>query len=350
MSTCPIVDKMWHPDVKREAGAQFGIVCENHKRKVIVAYMLELQSVVASVYLDTLKGYLQGGDIPLLEKPTHFTESAIAMRITKLACTVATYTGYGSYARALQYAMMGKAALGLLLNKDVTEMLLSLMPLLEEFNLKTPNDMMCVYYLGCKTELQRKRQVSADPIGETGILALECPDDVLATLGQNVAYAQWLYAATLPRPHDSKEWGAWYLSRILQREGWRLAASHIDSAELPDGSLCPAFVLVVRDSEREQGIDATVADPERSTNKQKGSGKKEAILVIRGSRNLTDWRINVTRNVTTFAYRCGPTGAGLAIGGVHTGMLVAARAILGTKYSNNSICVEQFMSNFIISI
>ena len=50
--------------------------------------------------------------------------------------------------------------------------------------------------------------------------------------------------------------------------------------------------------------------------------------MIRGTRNLTDWRINVTRKVTSFAYRSGICGEEVIVGGVHTGMLTAARAIL----------------------
>jgi hypothetical protein len=341
-STCPIVERLWHPDGKKKSTdadptGRYGIVCDNHQRKVAVAYMLQLHDEVASVDMKTLQLYLAGSAVRALEKPTHFTESAIAMRLAKLACTVAKYTGYGAYAKALKYAMMSRATLALLLNKDVTNMLFSLMPLLEEFDLKTPNDMLCVYYLGCKTELQRKHQADmGDPgaIAGQGVIAAQCPDDILELLGRNVAYAQWLYAAALPPPHDSKEWGAWYLSRILEREGWQLVASHVDSAELPDGSLCPAFALVVRDGPRGEGHGTVSGEGAAGTGAAAsdglgGGGKKEAILVIRGSRNLTDWRINVTRKVTTFAYRSGPCGAGLAVGGVHTGMLIAARAILG---------------------
>lgn len=305
MSTCPIAKKLWHPDVKRSE-SNHGIVCHSHLRKVIVANMLQIHSEVAVAFLHTLKACVEGERIPPLEKPTLYSESAMAMRITRLACHVASYTGYGSYARALKYAMMGRAAFGLLLNKDVMDMIVSMMPLLEEFNLRTPHDMLCVYYLGCKTELKRKHQPDVDEGVQLGVRARHCPDDILDTLGRYVSHAQWLYAAQLPQPHDAKEWGAWYLSRIIEPEGWQLIASNVDSIEMPDGSLCPAFALVVRNGTA-----------------------REALLVIRGSSNLTDWRINVTRNVTTFSYRSGDNGSGVVTGGVHTGMLVAARAILG---------------------
>lgn len=323
MSTCPIVSKLWHPDVKRPEGEGItGVVCESHRRKVVVAYMLEIHEKVATEHVASLRRFLDGHPIVPPIKPTLFRESAVAMRITKLACHVASYVGYGNYAKAIKYAMMGRAAIGLLLNKDVSMMIMTLMPLLEEFNLKTPNDMMCVYYLGCKTELQRKHQPDIDSISRLGVLAPECPDDVLSTLGRYVAYAQWLYAAQLPRPHDSIEWGAWYLSRIIEREGWQLLASSVDSAVLPDGSLCPAFALVVRNRAETGGCEASDAP-----------NKKEALLVIRGSHNLTDWRINVTREVTAFSYRQGARGEAVVTGGVHTGMLIAARGILGESTS-----------------
>ena len=326
-----IVDQLWHPDIQRPADARTGIVCESHQRKVIVAYIQDMHDEIANVFIKVVQAYLKGALIPSLPKPTNFSESAMAMRITKLACTVAKYTGYGNYAKALKYAMMGRYTLALLLNKDVTDMLFSLMPLLEEFNIKTPKEMLCVYYLGCKTELQLQQRHTCDMTTEEeyGVISAPCPDSIIDILGKNVAYAQWLYAATLPSPHDSKEWGAWYLDRILEREGWQLAAAHLDSTELPDGALCPAFALVVRDGTKNSADNSEILKSE--------SRKKEAILVIRGSRNLTDWRINVTRKVTAFAYRGGNCGSEVCVGGVHTGMLIAARAILGKMLCSSHI-------------
>lgn len=308
------MERLWHPDVKRpESG--IGIICDNHLRKVIVAQILQLHSEAAVRYIETVKSYINGNPIKVLDKPALYSESAMVMRITKLACHVASYTGYSAYAKAVKYAMMGRAALGLLLNKDVTKMILSLMPLLEEFNLKTPNDMLCVYYLGCKSELQRKHQPDIDRTTKIGVRLVQSPDTIVDLLGQHVAHANWLYVAQLPPPHDATEWATWYLSRIIAGDGWQLAAANIDSTELQDGSLCPAFALTVRKTP--------------DFNAKNNEGKAEALLVIRGSQNLTDWRINVTRKVTSFSYRSGIDGAGVVTGGVHSGMLVAARAILG---------------------
>ena len=85
--------------------------------------------------------------------------------------------------------------------------------------------------------------------GDEGVLEAKCPDEIIDTFGEHIGIARWLYSSALTAPHHHNEWRSWYLSRIIQREGWTLLDAMNDAMKLPDGTKCPAFALAARVTE-----------------------------------------------------------------------------------------------------
>ena len=335
-SICPVPDSMWHPDIAK-TDDMTGCVCREHGRKAVTIYIIEQSKAWCDKNDARIHNFINGVAVEDITKPSIFSQSGVGYRLTMLATTVASYAGYDRYVKLIKYAMMGKAVLALLLDNNVLGLLAPLMPLLKDFNVASPQDMLTLYYLGCNSELQRKLSPNGEHMGhfQGDIGVLECGEpqpvesaqtdahadtdrsggllaqylDILSTYA---APAQWLYSSVLPRPHDGIEWSTWYFSRVIAHEGWTLLASHCKSQKLPDATPVPAFALVAREGLPVSG----------------GGARREAILVIRGSKSPTDWQINIHSSTTRLMYRAGPRGETCVADSVHTGMLVAARAIL----------------------
>ena len=156
-----------------------------------------------------------------------------------------------------------------------------------------------LYYLGCATAVDRLVKGRANA-GE----APEASDEVLDAAGDasNLGAAQWLYASQkLRMPHDGPDWGAWYASRLAERDGFKLLAcvgasrseSELAVPTRPPTPF-PAWCLV--------------ADPKR----------KLAILALRGSVTHSDWLVN--SDVDPVFVFPGLRG--------HGGLAKAARAVL----------------------
>lgn len=96
------------------------------------------------------------------------------------------------------------------------------------------------------------------------------------------------------------------MHRIAESQGWSVLYAVTESSTLYDGTSCPAFALVGRCSE----------------------GRKEAMLVIRGTQTSVDWTINLAETMYKFSYRGGSRGENVTHGNVHTGMMLGALAIL----------------------
>ena len=145
-----------------------------------------------------------------------------------------------------------------------------------------------------------------------GIINSRCPERLLQYASHYAPAAQWLYCATLPEPHDEVAWSNWYLCRILKRENWTVLASVSQATNLDIGVVCPAFSVVAREY-----LDPSTGQPVR-----------EALLIVRGTASMTDWKININDNTAQFVYRSGISGSVDVIGYAHEGMLEGARAIL----------------------
>ena len=93
----------------------------------------------------------------------------------------------------------------------------------------------------------------------------------------SVCCANWLYVARLDPPHKGNLWSAWYLSRIVRREGWSVLCCKNDNNEQPmAGMEVPGFALLAR--------DGRAGGPQHP---------KEVLLLVRGSATCTDWKINL---------------------------------------------------------
>lgn len=148
--------------------------------------------------------------------------------------------------------------------------------------------------------------------GEPGIISSRCPERLLQYVSHYASAAQWLYCATLPEPHDEVVWSDWYLCRILRRENWTVIASVSQATNLNIGVVCPAFAVVAREY----------------LNPSSGQPVREALLVVRGTASMTDWKINMNDNTAQFVYKSGVNGSVDIPGYAHEGMLEGARAIL----------------------
>lgn len=186
-------------------------------------------------------------------------------------------------------------------------------PLREAFNqlgLGGNTDVLKLYYYACSQELQRQTHRGLESefykSGEVGITSLDCPAEVLDAFGENYGIAYWLYASMLTSPHDSHDWRNWYLSKLIQPQGWTLIFAMNEAEAIPNGIQCPAFALAVRST-------------------AKGS---EAVLSIRGSSATMDFCIDMKEDGLDFEYCRGNLPGDVVHGKVHAGMFRGAVAIL----------------------
>jgi hypothetical protein len=161
-----------------------------------------------------------------------------------------------------------------------------------------PRDIGDLFYYTCFLEMQHKLSDfevistrSTRPIAE-----------VIDLLGEHVGFASWLYIADLKYPHNLDSWNSWYLSQIIQRNGYSLLLFvGDDNIKCPDGSKVPAFALAGNLS------------------------KHEVVLCVRGTHTESDiWDIDLDYKDTGYQYVEG------VIGKVHSGFLKGATGILDT--------------------
>eukprot|EP01035_Chromulina_nebulosa_P038833 gene38833-52454_t len=185
------------------------------------------------------------------------------------------------------------------------------------YGITGPSALLRLYYLSCKHALQYKidtssyrraallQEGSGSGIVDSTVLSATCPIELLEYISEFITPAQWLYIATLPSPYDDSKWNSWYLSRLIQRQGWTLLMCVNEATRLPNEQKCPAFAVVVR-HRKEYG--------------------REVMLVIRGSKSTMDWAINFDEAVTDFQYHLSPTQ--YVQGHVHRGIHQGALGIL----------------------
>jgi len=385
-----IPDHLWHPDVEKSS-SRLGPYCVTFcQPKLFNFWLTRSCSMLRQDFYDTLDLYLQFASVEKISKPfaTKDGHYRKGQRILTLANYVASVTGYQQYIKIITVLAQGHGIYSLLLANDYVSLLYPLLEMLEGFGVKGPEGLLRVWYYACHCELQRKMDVdfergrgahtqtpeSRAPRGqgqvldnqeqdeqeqqneqqqdeqeqqeqneqqqdeqeqqeqdeqqqdeqeqpkkdeagggqEGRVLAEQCPQALLDYAGSYMGPAQWLYSAMgLPSPHESDEWSRWYLSRLVGVQGWSLLACSMDATE-HYGFKCPAFALVAR---------------------QTSGGGKEALLVIRGSSTVVDWKINMSDDLSDFTYWSGTGRRGdgplrAVRGQVHSGMLGGVHKIL----------------------
>ncbi len=175
-----------------------------------------------------------------------------ALRMIHIAGVVAGMTGYAMTYNAVKYAYYSSELVNILTEGGILGILTPLLESLKEcgIGITGPTAMMRLYYLGCYHTLQSKidnsRRSALYESHLPGVIYSECPLAVLEYVNGYLSAAQWMYLSSLPPPHQDNDWGSWYLSQIIRRQGWSLLMCINDSTKIPDGSKCPAFALVTR--------------------------------------------------------------------------------------------------------
>lgn len=332
MSKEEIPEHLWHEGVERSASGR-GPYCTMFCEAKLVEYWLARTcSMLRQDFFDALELYLQFGSIEKISKPFATKDGSYrkSKRILTLAHYAANIIGYKQYIKLITILAQGHGIFSLLLANDYISLLYPLLEMLEGFGIKGPDGLLRVWYYACHCELMRKMDVDFERgrEQEKGVLMEQCPQDLLDYVGSFMGAAQWMYSAMgLPHPHDSDEWGHWYLSRLVGARGWTLLACLVDSTE-HFGVKCPAFALVARQPNvsRQDGSGNNVADGV-------SVGKKEALIVIRGSSTVVDWKINMSDELSDFTYWLGSGKRGdgplkAVHGQVHSGILGGVHKIL----------------------
>jgi predicted lipase len=163
-----------------------------------------------------------------------------------------------------------------------------LKPLLDLMNqrgstgiLPHPCDIGDLHYYTCYLEQHRKLEdveISSDSL--TVKTLKRSPEDIMDLLGKYVGCAQWMYIANLKSPHNTGDWNSWYISQVIERNGFTLLLFvGEDKTTLPNGVTVPAFCLAAN------------------------SDTKEVILNIRGTVTDTDvWEIDLNYDLDDFEY------------------------------------------------
>lgn len=217
-----------------------------------------------------------------------------ALRLVQIAEVVADFANIKVF-KAAKYAAMGTAMIGMLIAADLMPVLVPLMESLKRHGFTGPTALINLYYLGCRhTMLAQQRRIprSLDYQSDRdGVLLQSCPLPVLTYVSQYISPSQWLYISRLPPPHEGNDWSAWYLSKMILRQGWTLLMCVNDTTKLSNGAKCPAFALVARCFIGKEEGKSSSSRPCR-----------EAMLLIRGSSCAMDWSINIEETMASYTY------------------------------------------------
>jgi hypothetical protein len=248
-----------------------------------------------------------------------------ALRFVQIAEVIPLTGALSAALKAAKYAYLGTNIVQLVVAGDLLPVLNPLLESLKRFGLTGPTALIRLYYLGCQHTLNfRQRRGGSVPLHclhyqstQPGVLLTHCPNPVLDYISQYVSAAQWLYLCALPPPHDSVQWSAWFLSKVLHRQRWTLLACVNDSTKLLDGAKCPAFALMAR------CFSSSVGQV------------REALLVVRGSSAALDWSINFDDGMAQYCYfHLNPTNGEVekTTDLVHAGMYRGAVGILDSYH------------------
>jgi hypothetical protein len=220
-------------------------LCMQEFRKEITA---RFESFVNAFVADELKQHFF---FTIPKESPEDTAYRKALRMIHIAGVVAGMSGYAMTYNAVKYAYYSSELVNILTEGGILGILNPLMDSLKQCGIDPgPTALLRLYYLGCYHTLQSKmdtsRRAALYEAGTPGVLYSECPLPVLEYVNSYMSAAQWMYLSSLPPPHQDTDWGSWYLSQIIRRQGWSLLMCINDSSKLPDGSKCPAFALVTR--------------------------------------------------------------------------------------------------------
>jgi hypothetical protein len=238
-----------------------------------------------------------------LPKPSEDTYKRKAERLAQIAEAAAEISGYRMYFQALKYAYYSKELYQLLIAGDILNMLGPVIAELDRLGARSmgTKGVLQLYYLSCQHKLETKIDPAKEYVAftdqghktEPHLLSADCSEELLDRIGRHLDFGQFLYIACLPAPHNGNDWSSWYLTKLVRRSGWTVIACVNETTKLKNDRKCPSFALLARC----QG------------------DVKEAVLVVRGSKSVMDWSINLNEDPTEFTYYKG-AGIGEPVLGV----------------------------------
>jgi hypothetical protein len=225
--------------------------------RVVNWCMHEFRKEITSKFEDNVNLFMsdelkQHFFFPIPKEAPEDTAYRKALRMIHIAGVVAGISGYAMTYNAVKYAYYSSELVNILTEGGILGILNPLLESLKDCGLTItgPTALLRLYYLGCYHTLQAKIDISRRSelyeAGKTGVLFPECPFPVLEYVNSYLSAAEWMYMSSLPPPHQDTDWGSWYLSQIIRRQGWSLLMCISDTTKIPDGSKCPAFALVTR--------------------------------------------------------------------------------------------------------
>lgn len=225
--------------------------------KVVNYCMTEFRRQITARFEDNVNIFMseelrQHFFFPIPKESPEDTAYRKALRMIHIAGVVANISGFAMTYNAVKYAYYSSELVNILTEGGILGILNPLMESLKDCGLGItgPTALLRLYYLGCYHTLQAKVDTSRRGLlyeaEKPGVLFSECPLPVLEYVNSYLSAAQWMYMSSLPPPHQDGDWGAWYLSQIIRRQGWSVLMCINDSTKIPDGRKCPAFTLVTR--------------------------------------------------------------------------------------------------------
>jgi len=245
------------------------------------------------------------------------TTLRFTLRVVQAAEPLAQATGFLALFKSLKPTHAGKQLVEEILGAKLLSVLLPILASTKSLGLSV-NDprtyatsILNLYYLGCAHELYLMQDPDEDARAHEqarlDVLQLEAQSeeekktkevamderlhDIIVHIGKYLDAAQWLYVcSSLPPPHTNDgPWSAWYLSKLVRKDGWTLLFINHDTKDLPNESKVPAFALLAR----------------KRTNKH-GKEKKELLLTVRGTFSVEDWTIDLKEACVAIEYFQGP--------------------------------------------
>ena len=268
-------------------------------------------------------------DIP---KPSEDSYTRQVERFAQVAEIVADMVGYKFMFRAVKYAYYSKELYAMLLAGDILNVLGPVAGELEKLGARKlgSKGVLQLYYLSCihKLELKINPDIEFSQFGD-----VDCPESLLDLIGKYTDFSQFLYSAALPKPHNSPEWTSWYLANLVRRQQWTVVACVGETTKLLNDHKCPAFALLLRGGGdgSSSGSGSGSGDNNFSDLLMQGSAnerkkqRKEAVLVVRGSKGVMDWSINLSEDPTEFTYYqgCDNTTPVVGLGTLSANLIVS---------------------------
>ena len=280
------------------------------------------------------------------------------IRIAQVAEVLSAVAGFSLPMKVLKYAFFSTALVYLLVESDMFVVLHPFLENLKSYGIDGPTALLNLYYLSCKHQLlhrQTTHQHAYYPAGrQEGVLMAQCPPEVVDYVARYVSAAQCLYTAALPPPHQTNDWSSWFLAKTFARQQWTLLMCVNETTKLPNGNKAPAFALFARQLPADppaptRGRRAAARKP---TAAERAAGRKEALLVVRGSASTMDWSINFQESLAPCQYRhyCPAAGQVVTVDGhAHSGFQQAARAILA-DYGLRDYVLRLFAEGFDVKV